>query len=64
MVVRLQPVREVPAVARAAGTLSASVDESELADGCVGGLVDLVCRALQGITLYRTRERLAEAGRS
>src|SRR6187397_27409 len=58
----LQPVREVPAITCAAGTLPGAVDERECLDGGVGGLVDLIGRALQRIALDGARELLAEPG--
>src|SRR5437762_10057033 len=59
-----QPVREMPAVAGAAGHLSGRVDEPEALDRRIGGLVDVVGRPFERIELYVLRKLLAVAGRS
>src|SRR5258708_32440582 len=48
---RLEPVGQMPAVARARGCLTRTVDEGEALDGFVRGGIEVVTRAAQRITL-------------
>ena len=58
-----QPVREVAAVARAAGDLLLRVDEREALDRFIDRLIDLLRGSLQRVAHDVLRELLAEAGR-
>ena len=54
-----EPVREMAAIAGAAGGLPRAVDERELLDGLVGGIVDVVGRTGERIAGDVERELLA-----
>ena len=58
-----QPIREMAAIAGAAGDLPGRVDEAESLDRRVGGLVDVVGRSLERVELNVLRELLTVARR-
>ena len=61
---RLQPTRQMSAITRASSGLSRGVDEFELLDRLIRGLIQFFARPPERIALYLLGEFFAVSGRA